>query len=133
MDSNDLAARHGRFGDWLGEELEYLLEELEAGMQREVRPDGWSAFEGGIPALAVPGLSLARLFVTQGDYPHLARDAFPLIGTLASALLDNSLVRSDSSDFEDEAWTAYRPVILALEAFEQAAVNMAANEPQQAE
>lgn len=124
--------RFGRFDDWNWRETVYLIEELEAGMRREIEQDGWSSFEGAEPRLATPGLSLARLFVTEGDWPTTALDAFPLIATLATALLDNSLVRSDGPDFEDGAWTAYRPVILALEAIEQAAATIAPVEPQPA-
>lgn len=132
MNREEIAARLGRFDDWRGEELEYILEELEGGMRREMRPDGWSSFEGAIPALATPGLSLARLFVTQGDYPCTVRKAFPQIAEFATAALDNAFVRSNWPDFEDGAWTAYRPLIRALEAIEQAAATMAAPEPQPA-
>ncbi len=124
--------RFGRFDDWNWREAVYLIEELEAGMRGEIEKGGWSSFEGAEPDLATPGLSLARLFVTEGDWPYTALEAVPLIATLARALLDYSLIRSDSSDFEDESWVKYRPVILALEAIEQAAATIPKPEPQPA-
>lgn len=124
--------RFGRFDDWNWRDAVYLIEELEAGMRGEIEKDGWSSFEGAEPDLAAPGLSLARLFVTEGDWPYTALDAVSMIATLARTLLDYSLIRSDSIDFEDESWVKYRPVILALEAIEQAAATIATPEPQTA-
>lgn len=128
----EAVARFGRFNDWNWRDAVYLIEELETGMRGEIEKHGWSSFEGAEPDLAAPGLSLAHLFVTEGDFPYTALKAFPLIATLASALLDYSLIRSDSSDFEDETWAKCRPTIIALEALEQAAATIAPVEPQPA-
>ncbi|KUO56514.1 MAG: hypothetical protein APF78_09295 [Sphingomonadales bacterium BRH_c3] len=129
----DAIARFGRFDDWNWREIVYLIEELENGVLADVGPKPSDTFEGAEPDLAAPGLSLARLFVTEGDWPYTALDAFPMIATLASALLDHSLVRSEWPDFEDESWVNYRPVILALEAIEQIAANIGPPEPQPVE
>ncbi|MBI1402475.1 MAG: hypothetical protein GC147_04615 [Porphyrobacter sp.] len=130
--TEEAAARFGRFGDWNWREIAYLLDELEAGVNAETGAKPSNNFEGAEADLAAPSLSLARAFVTQGDYPCTVRNAFKHLGDFARAALDNAFVRSNWPDFEDGAWTEYRPVILALEAIEQAAANIAAPEPQPA-